>query len=586
MKNFLKREIERILKENFAISDIPPFKIEKPRRKEYGDLATNVAFLISKTLKRSPLEVAEEIASILRRNENFQSVEVAKPGFINVKFSPKYYHSVLREILTKGFDYYKENIGLGRKVQVEYVSANPTGPLHLGHGRGAVVGDVISNLLEFYGWNVTREYYINDAGNQIRMLGISILYRYLELMLSLIYEGAYSSPAYLIAKPGEATKKDQYYAKISTLFKEIGEEFEGNGYRGEYIKELAQKIYDLYREQILELTKEEAISFLSEFGLREMLEEIKRDLEDFGVKFNVWFSEKSLYQTKYVEKTLKFLQERGLLYERDGAVWFKTTEFGDDKDRVVIKSDGSYTYFASDIAYHYNKYLRGFHKVINVWGADHHGYIPRIKASIKAFGVKENWLDFELIQLVKLYRGGKEVKMSKRAGNFVTLRELMDEVGKDVIRFWFITKRSNTPLDFDIDKAKEESSENPVFYVQYAHARISGIFREVKSRKGFDAEVEFEFNPELLNSEKELELIKHLATLKDELVSIAQSREIHLLPQLAVNLVKDFHYYYNHYRVLIDDEELMKARLALLKAIRTALRLIFHFIGIEAPERM
>lgn len=585
MQHFLRKEIEKLLNEKYGISGID-FKVEKPRKKEYGDLATNVAFLISKTLNKPPLEIAEEIASQLKENENFQSVEVAKPGFINIRFSPKYYYSVLREILTKGFDYYKENLGLGRKVQVEYVSANPTGPLHLGHGRGAVVGDVISNLLDFYGWDVTREYYINDAGNQIKMLGISILYRYLELMLSLVYEGAYSSQAYLIAKPGEASKKDQLYAKISTLFKEIGEEFEQNGYRGEYIKELAQKVYDLYREQILELTKEEAISFLSEFGLKEMLEEIKRDLEDFGVNFDVWFSEKSLYQTKYVEKTLNFLKEKGLLYEKEGAIWFKTTEYGDDKDRVVIKSDGSYTYFASDIAYHYNKYLRGFHKVINVWGADHHGYIPRIKAAIKAFGVKENWLEFELIQLVKLYRNGKEVKMSKRAGNFVTLRELMDEVGKDVIRFWFITKRSDTPLDFDIDKAKEESSENPVFYVQYAHARISGIFREVKNRKGFDAEVEFEFNPELLNSEKELELIKHLAGLKDELISIAKSREIHLLPQLAVNLVKDFHYYYNHYRVLVDDEELMKARLALLKAIRTALRLIFSFIGIEAPERM
>jgi arginyl-tRNA synthetase len=585
MQGFLKNEIQKLLKEKYNLSGIE-FKVEKPKRKEFGDLATNVAFLLSKPLKRNPFEIATEIAEELRKNPAFESVEVAKPAFINVRFSKDYYYGVLTDILTKGFDYFRENLGLGRRVQVEYVSANPTGPLHLGHGRGAVVGDVIANLLEFYGWNVTREYYINDAGNQIRLLGLSILYRYLELMLSLVYEGAYSSPDYITPVGNEPSKKDKLYARISELFREIGEEFEQNGYRGEYVKELAQKVYDLYREQILELPEERAISFLSEFGLKEMLEEIKEDLKDFGITFDVWFSEKSLYQTGYVEKTLHFLREKGLLYEKDGAVWFKTTEFGDDKDRVVIKSDGSYTYFASDIAYHYNKYLRGFNKVINVWGADHHGYVPRVKAAIKAFGVKEDWLEVELVQLVKLYRDGKEVKMSKRAGNFVTLRELLNELGKDVIRFWFITKRADTPLEFDIEKAKEESSENPVFYVQYAHARISGIFREVKNRKGFDPEEDFEFNPALLDSETELELIKHLTSLKDELISIAQSREIHLLPQLAVELVKRFHYYYNHYRVMGDDWELMKARLALLKALRTALRLIFNFIGISAPERM
>ncbi len=585
MKEYLEKAVKGAVKELYNLEGIN-FKVEKPKRRELGDLATNVAFLLSKELKKPPFEIAEEIANLLRKDENFSAVEVAKPGFINVRFSPEYYWGELGKILEEGFDYYRSDLGLGRKIQVEYVSANPTGPLHLGHGRGAVVGDVLANLLDFYGWKVVREYYINDAGNQIRLLGLSILYRYLELMLSKVYEGAYSSASYLMAPPGEATKKDKLYAKISELFREIGEEFEQNGYRGEYIKELAEEVYELYREQILELSKEEAISFLSEFGLKKMLEEIKKDLEDFGVNFDIWFSERSLYQTKYVEKTLNFLREKGLLYEKEGAVWFRTTEFGDDKDRVVVKSDGSYTYFASDIAYHYNKFLRGFYRVINVWGADHHGYVPRVKAAVKAFGVDPDWLQVELIQLVKLYRGGKEVKMSKRAGSFVTLRELMDEVGKDVIRFWFITKRSDTPLEFDIEKAKEESSENPVFYVQYAHARISGIFREVKNRKGFDAEEPFEFNAELLNTERELELVKHLVGLKDELVSIAKNGEIHLLPQLAVSLVKDFHYYYNHYRVLVSDTELMKARLALLKAIRVALRLIFRFIGILAPERM
>ncbi len=585
MQGFLKKEIEKVLKEKYNLSGID-FKVEKPRKREFGDLATNVAFLLTKHLKKNPYEIAAELAEELSKNPAFESVEVAKPAFINFRFSKEFYYNALREILDKGFDYYRENVGLGRKVQVEYVSANPTGPLHLGHGRGAVVGDVIANLLEFYGYNVVREYYINDAGNQIRLLGLSILYRYLELMLSKVYEGAYNAASYLMAPPGEAAKKDRLYARISELFREIGNEFEENGYRGEYVKELAEDVYELYREQILELSKDEAVEFLAEFGLQKMLEEIKNDLSEFGINFDVWFSERSLYKTKYVEKTLKYLREKGLLYEKDGAVWFKTTQFGDDKDRVVIKRDGSYTYFASDIAYHYNKYLRGFHKVINVWGADHHGYVPRVKAAVQAFGVKPDWLEVELIQLVKLYRGGKEVKMSKRAGSFITLRELMDEVGKDVIRFWFITKRADTPLDFDIEKAKEESSENPVFYVQYAHARISGIFREVKARKGFDAEEPFDFNPDLLSSEKEIELIKHLASLKDELISIAKSREIHLLPQLAVELVKDFHYYYNHYRVMVEDFELMKARLALLKAIRTALRLLFHFIGISAPERM
>jgi arginyl-tRNA synthetase len=557
MKILIKENIQKALKKLYNIENIE-FKVEEPKNKEFGDISTNIAFLIAKTLRRPPRVIAEDLAQYLKSQEEiYKKVEVAGPGFINMFLAEKFLHSQLKEILEKGEDYYKEDLGKGRKIQVEYISANPTGPLHLGHARGGAVGDTIANLLEFFGWNVVREYYINDAGNQIYLLGVSILYRYAE-------------------KLGK-----------EEIQKALEKEFEENGYKGEYIKEIAEEIIELYGEQLVQIPLKEAIEFASEYGLNKLLNEIREDIRNFGVKFNVWFSEKSLYKTKFVEKTLSYLRKKGLLYEKEGAIWFKSSLFGDDKDRVVIKKDGSYTYFAGDIAYHYNKYLRNFYKVINVWGADHHGYIPRIKAVIKAFGGKEDWLEVVLIQMVKLYREGKEIKMSKRKGKFITLREILEELkGKDPLRFMLLTKASNTQLDFDIELAKKQSNENPVYYVQYAHARICGIFRNAKESLGISSIDIKDFNPSLLSSEEELSLIKKISLLKDELIDISESLNVHLLPWMAVGLAKDFHHYYNHNRILTEDRELTKARLALIRAIQIALRLLLRIMGVSAPERM
>ena len=582
MKELVREKVGKALKELYGLEK-KDFKIEKPKEESLGDLATNVAFLLAKELKKPPIKIAEELAKELKKEPTFKSVEAVK-GFINFRFSFNFLKEEFKKLLSQGEDYFKENLGNGIKVQVEYVSANPTGPLHLGHGRGAVVGDTLSRLLKFFNYNVTREYYINDAGRQVYLLGVSILYRYLE----------------------NCPKKDE------KLFKEIKETFEKDGYRGEYIKELASRVKSLIgeklcegknveelRELIISREKEVELSYLKKYkpadavelcalyGLDLMLKEIKEDLSLMGIEFDVWFSERSLYDEGLVEELIKLLKEKGYVYEKEGALWLKTTAFGDDKDRVIRRSDGTYTYFASDIAYHYNKFKRGFNKVINVWGADHHGYIPRVKAAIEMLGIKKDWLEILLVQMVKLFKDGEEVKMSKRAGTFVTLRELLDEVGADAVRFIFLTKRSDTPLDFDVNKAKEKSSENPVYYVQYAHARIAGILREFKERYKKEVNKEELINyVDYLSEEAEERLIKKLLFVKDELIDIVQRREPHLLTYYLIDLAGDFHRYYNHHRILGMEEKVMLSRLALALGVKEVIKLLLGLMGVSAPERM
>ena len=574
MKEVVENLIRDLLKESFSLEGIP-FKVEKPKRDALGDLATNVAFLLARELKKNPKDIAQELAQRLSEDPRFSQVQPAG-GFVNFFFSKDFLVEEFKKLLKSGEKYFKENLGRGKKVQLEFVSANPTGPLHLGHGRGAVVGDTLARLMEFFGYDVTREYYINDAGRQVYLLGVSIYIQYLRLF-------------------GEKSE-------------ELERIYEEEGYKGEYIKELAQKLKDLVGDLLLkgevkkaqelirnseygkEYTKREAkneVELCTLFGLDLMMEEIREDLESLGIGFDVWFSERDLYEKGEVERLLGELEEKGYLYPSEGALWLRTSEFGDDKDRVVRKSDGSYTYFASDIAYHWDKFKRGFDKVINLWGADHHGYIPRVKAALKMLGVPEDWLEIYLVQIVKLFRGGKEVKMSKRAGNFVTLRELIDEVGSDAVRFVFLTKRSDTPLDFDVDAVKEKSSENPVFYVQYAHARICGVFREAKERGYVDPEKEdLEGYLNLLTKEEELKLMKMCLMMKDELREVTLSRDPHLITYNLTDLASVFHRYYNHNRIINPDRELMLARLALLKGIKETLALSLKLIGVSAPERM
>ena len=584
-KALIREVLQEKLKEFYGVELPERVKVEKPKEEAHGDLSTNVAFLLAKELKKAPLEIAKELAEILSKDKRFKSVEAVK-GFINFKFSKDFLVEETKKVLILGEDYFKEDLGKEIRIQLEYVSANPTGPLHLGHGRGAVVGDTLARLMKFFNFDVTREYYINDAGRQVYLLGISILYRYLQ----------------------ECDRRDEEF------FKKLEDTFKEDGYRGEYVKEIAQRLKGLIgnklcypskasleelRKEIIQKEKDitlyytekyppkDAVELASNFGLDIMLKEIKEDLKAMNVDFDVWYSERSLYDKGLVEELINLLREKGYVYEKDGALWLKTSEFGDDKDRVVKRSDGTFTYFASDIAYHYEKFKRGFEKVIDIWGADHHGYIPRVKASLKMLSIPEEWLEILLVQMVKLFRGGKEVKMSKRAGTFVPLRELIDEVGQDAVRFIFLTKRSDTPLDFDVEKAKEKSSDNPVFYVQYAHARISGIFREFNERFRRDiGEKELANYLSHLKEKAEEKLMKKIVMFKDELVDITLKREPHLLTYYLIELASNFHNYYNHHRILGMEEEVMLSRLGLIRAVQKVIKLGLNLMGVNAPDRM
>ncbi len=546
MKEFVKEKVKEAVEEVYGrdvVGVLDRANFEKPKKKEFGDFATNVAFLMTKELKKKPFEIARELTARLSRLSDFEKVEVAGGGFINFTFSQDFYVRLLKEITET--DFYVSNVGKGEKVLLEYVSANPTGPLHVGHGRGAVVGDVLYRIMKLTGFSPEREFYINDAGRQIKLLGLSVYLRIRELN-------------------GERV------------------EFPEDAYRGEYIVEVARKLLE-EKPDILDLPEEEAVELCSQFGKEELIKEIERDLKLLKVEFDNWFSEKSLYESGEIERVLEVLKEKELLYEKDGALWLKTTLFGDDKDRVVKRSNGEYTYFASDIAYHYNKMRRGYDRAIDIWGADHHGYIPRVKAAIQALGGEPDWLEVVLVQLVKLFKHGKEVKMSKRAGNFVTLRWLMDEVGVDAVRFFFLLKRHDTPLDFDIDLALSAKNENPVYYVQYAHARLCSILDKAKEL-GFSSSSE---GLSRLSSDEEKELITGCFMLRYELQKAALKREPHRLTYFLIDLASKLHKFYNRHRVVDkDDPELTAARLYLVEGVKKTIATGLGILNVTAPRRM
>jgi len=546
--NFVLEKIEKDLPEIDKIKE--KIKIETPKEEKFGDFSLNIAFLLSKSLGKKPVEIANQIKEILQKEDIFKEIQVAGGGFINIFLSDKYYHNILKQINQEKEEFGKEKNKKG-KINIEFVSANPTGPLHLGHGRGAVVGNVLSNLYEYAGYIVEREFYINDAGRQIRKLGESVYARFRQI----------EEPDY---------------------------PFPEDGYHGEYIKDIAKELYHYEKEKILSfLDEDEAIEFCSNYARNYLLDKIKEDLKLIGVEFDIWYSERHLYEHGKVEEALNFLKEKNLVYEKDGALWLKTTIYGDDKDRVLRKSDGEYTYFMGDIAYHYDKFRRNYDFIINIWGADHHGYFPRLKAAVMAFGAPENWIRVLFIQLVKLFKNGEEVKMSKRTGEFITLRELVEEVGKDAVIYFFLTKDSNTHLNFDIDVALQKSNENPVFYVQYAHARICSVFREAKDRFGFDAEQDFSADLNLLKEDIEKSIMKSLAVLPEQLKEIAEKEQPHKITQLTYEIASKLHKYYYGYKFLVEnDEELLKARLFLLKAVKNGLRLLFKLMGITPVERM
>lgn len=528
----------------------PVIMLERPRREGQGDWASNVAMQMAKVFGASPREIAQAVVDRLDLESGYlDRAEVAGPGFINFFLSPLWAAEVVAGIRRQGEAYGRCDIGRGRKVQVEFVSANPTGPLHVGHGRGAIVGDVTANILAAAGWEVEREYYINDAGLQMTLLGKSVQSRYFDLL-----DRSEAAP------------------------------FPEDGYKGEYIYDLARELVDRDGDAHLEEPLETSLPVFQAHAVEAILEMIRRDLKDFGVRYDVWFSEKSLYDSGAVREAAEFLKKRGFAYEKDGAVWFKATEFDDAKDRVLFRSNGVATYFMSDIAYHKNKYDRGFDLVIDVWGADHHGYVPRMTAAVESLGRKAEDLRVLLIQFVNLLRGGEQVAMSTRSGQFVTLRDVIDEVGVDASRYFFVMRSCDSHLDFDLALAKEASNENPVYYVQYAHARIRSLFREAAGRgvalSGEDVDLR------LLDTAEEQALIRKLAAFPEEVAKASEELAPHRVTFYLYDLASHFHSFYNAHRVLDAEPDLRRARLALLDATRITLANALGLLGVQAPQNM
>ncbi len=532
------------------IEDFEP-EIEIPAIPEHGDYATNCAMVLAKRLKKNPREIASILLEALYPDTAsfVENIEVAGPGFINFFMKKEAFHEMLLFIGRHIENFGTLDIGKGKLVQVEFVSANPTGPLHIGHGRGATIGDSIARILKSCGFKVHREYYINDVGKQMEILGRSLYLRYLEL-----------------------------------FGKEI--DFPEDHYRGDYMKDLARELYEDVKDGLVNMPEEEAIEKCSKFAGEKILEGIKKDLSDFRVFYDEWFSESKLHENGTVDEAIAYLKEKGYIYEKDGALWFKSSLWGDEKDRVVVRSNGAKTYFAADIAYHWNKIKRNFELIIDVWGADHHGYVPRMKAVMEALGYNSERLKIILVQLVNLVRSGQPVAMSTRAGEFVTLREVMDEVGVDAARYIFLTRRSDSHLDFDLDLAKAQSSENPVYYVQYAHARISSIFEVAKEKNIFLKEDVAENNLTRLVEPQEIEIIKHLGEFREVVKNSALLLEPHRIPYYLHNLASLFHNYYNHHRVLTDDPVLTQARLYLAKVTQQVIKRALDLIGLSAPDKM
>ena len=547
MKKEIVRTIEDSLK-TLGIGTIPAIEVEVPPRESLGDLATPIAMSLSGILKKPPREIAKELIRSIKEKTSFEKIDIAGPGFINFTFSKDYLSSEIKNLLRDKEKFLREDIGKGRRVQIEFVSANPTGPLHLGHGRGAATGEALSNLLKTAGYKVEREYYINDAGKQVKLLGLSVFARYKQ-MLGIEYP------------------------------------FPEEGYRGGYVEDIAKEIMNKERDKYIKVDFDEVSDFFIDHSYEAMLSLIKEDLKDFGIAFDTWQSERELFREGDVEKAINDLRAKGLVYEKDGATWFKSSTFGDDKDRVIIKQDGEYTYFTSDIAYHRKKVERKYDELINIWGADHHGYIQRLKAVIEALGYPQEKLKVLLVQMVTLLRSGKPVQMSKRAGEFVTLKEVMEEVGVDTTKFIFLTRRPDSHLEFDIEVAKSQSSENPVYYVQYAHARINSIFAHAKE-KGINSENLYDTNAGLLSTPEEMRIIRKLLMYPMVFEGAANTHEPHRITFYIQELSGLFHHYYNKYRIVDNDIELSRARLALCDAVRIVLRDGLTILGISAPEKM
>jgi arginyl-tRNA synthetase len=534
----------------FPSSDFCEVVLEEPKADSHGDLSTNMAMQMAKTQRMSPRNIAETLIDHLNDTRGIiDRTEIAGPGFINFFIRPSAWYPALAAIHEQGDQYGRCDLGKGTRIQIEFVSSNPTGPLHVGHGRGGAVGDSTANILSFCGYAVQKEFYINDSGRQIQTLGMSVYLRGKELL-------------------GETV------------------DFPDTCYQGDYIRELASELLEQEGRELFETDAVQAIMPCARYAAERITAGMRADLVDFGVTFDQWFSEQSLYDSGKVDGDIRDFKEAGLIYEKDGALWFKTSEYGDEKDRVVVRQNGQTTYFASDITYHKDKFARGFHKVIDVWGADHHGYIPRMKAAIEASGYMRDQFDVLLVQLVNLLRAGQPVAMSTRAGEFVTLSDVVKEVGRDAARFLFLTRHYESSLDFDLELAKQKTNDNPVYYVQYVHARISSIHRKAES-DGLDVSGFAPSDLSALETPEDIALIKALARYPEAVETAGTLMEPHRITYYLMNLAAAFHTYYNRHRVLSEDNlRLTRARLHLISAVQKVIRNGLALLGVSAPDAM
>lgn len=549
VQHVVKTAIQQaVIKAKLAETEsIPAIHLETPRDKTNGDYATNIAMQLTKIAKMPPRAIAEAILENLdTTNTPIEKIEIAGPGFMNISLRKDYLADVIKAVIEQGANYGRSQAGANEKIQVEFVSANPTGDLHLGHARGASVGDSLCNVLDFAGYQVSREYYINDAGNQINNLALSLEVRY-----------------------NEALGKDM--------------EMPEDGYRGQDIIDIASALVAEHGDALLAKSEKDRFDFLRAHGLKIELAKLQQDLADFRVNFDSWYSETSLYDGGKIEVALDKLKANGHVFDEEGATWFRSTTFGDDKDRVLIKNDGSFTYLTPDIAYHEDKISRGYDQLINIWGADHHGYIPRMKAAIQALGYDRDTLEVMIIQMVQLYKDGEKMKMSKRTGKAVTMRELVEEVGLDAVRYFFAMRSGDSHMDFDLDLAVSQSNENPVYYAQYAHARISSILRQAEEQ-GFTASTE---NLNLLQAEKEIDVLKKVGDFPQVVADAAKNRSPHRVANYIQEVAATFHSFYNAEKVLDpSNEDMTRARIALITAVRTTIANALRLIGVSAPEKM
>lgn len=546
VKQTLIQEIEKSIQQANIVESIPEIKIEIPKDTKNGDYATNIAMVLTKLAKRNPREIAQLIVDHLDTEAaHVKKIDIAGPGFINFYLDSSYLNAVIDQALELDTQFGRVAESKNKKILVEYVSANPTGDLHIGHARNAAVGDTLCNLLDAAGYDVTREYYINDAGNQITNLAKSIEARYLQHL-------------------GQKA------------------EMPADGYHGQDIKNIGA---DLAKKQpnLMDLSDDERLKTFRQLGVDYEMAKLKQDLADFNIHFDNWFSETSLYEKGEIKAVLERMKENGYTYEQDGATWLRTTDFKDDKDRVLIKKDGTYTYFLPDIAYHYDKFQRGNDNLINLFGADHHGYINRLKASLETFGVDSDRLEIQIMQMVRLMQDGEEVKMSKRTGNAITLREIMDEVGIDAARYFLTMRSADTHFDFDMALAKEQSQDNPVYYAQYAHARICSILRQAEAQ-GYQVEKGADY--QTITNDKAIELLKKVAEFEPMIEGAAEARAPHRVTNYIQDLAAHFHKFYNAEKVLTEDQAKTKAHLALIDAVRITLRNALQLVGVTAPEQM